>query len=446
MKNFDKDTSNDLEKDTSDFFHNFSIDKKVYSDGDFRDEPSMVDDVENIKLIEIAKHDEDKKDINKEDISYGKEPKKENKVTKPKNNNKNNNNAMKVPSDIFKVIGLIVSGLLLVISIWIMTKCFTPAQKVEKVKLSYNTTDQVDYRVFLVPNDFYETSTLGVGELVPVTFIDKIEIDFTSFLSANKQLDMNYSYRVNGVITTTADDGSSENSGGKIWTKNYELVAPQSLIESATTGYNVQEKVVIDYNKFNELVNQYKLRAAIPMKAVLAVTLTVDASSIVDGEPLNVTDAVTVNIPLSVSTLQITTSGDGTEAKTLVDTLDVNAKNNFTLLAISAIIFIASLITTISLLKSLRKMTVEHSLIIKFNKIMRDYSQVIIEIEELPDVINSSVIEVKNFRDMLDVQKELHLPIMCCKSKTGEISDNVFYIVNQNQIFKYMMNDEAEKI
>ena len=262
--------------------------------------------VDNMEFDSLGELDESKDTFSNKARSLKKDDDKMNNKKK-----ENNNNGYKISKDFFKIIGLIVSGLLLVISLWIMTKCFTPAQEMTNSVLAYNTTNQADYKVHLLKNDFYETDTLGVGEIVPVTFIDKIEIDFSSFLSANKQLNMDYSYHISGVITASSDNGDNEDAGGKIWTKNYEFVEPKSFSESNVTGYAVQEKVIIDYQQYNDLVNRYKLRAAIPMEAALTVTLTVDANSVVENEPLTESTAVSVTIPLSKSTVQIKTSGDG---------------------------------------------------------------------------------------------------------------------------------------
>lgn len=412
--------SNDYEEQ-DDMFNNFPVNNHIFENGDF------VPD-------------------NNEDHSLNKEDKKDEPIMKDKKEKttekqiKNN-----LPKDFLKIIGLVVSGVLLVLSLITGAKSFVPAQKSEEQVLSYSVTNSADYRVNLVENNFYETPTLGKGELVPVTFIKDIEVDFSSYLSASKQIDMNYSYRITGTITATASDNGKEDSGGKIWTKNYTFVEPKSMTETASTGYNVQEKVVIDYKMYNDLVNQYKLKAAIPMDAVLTVTLSVDANSDVEGNALNENNSVSVKIPLSVATVMISTSDDGTESKNLVNTQEIAASKNYVLLGISVVIFLGSLAATIYLLKGLRKMTEEHSLVIKFNKIMRDYNQVIIEIEELPEVKNAAVIEVKAFKDMLDVQKELHLPIMCERAKDDVITNNIFYIVNQNQIFKYRMNGDPEK-
>jgi len=409
---------NNEELKDKDMFNNYSVNNHIFKDGDFVQEKQN-----NYEKPIIAKEE-----------------------TKMKNEKGKNNN-YNLPKDFLKIIGLTVSGILLVLSLITGAKSFVPAQTSEELILSYNVTNSADYRVNLVDNDFYETTTLGKGELVPVTFIENIEVDFASYFSANKQLNINYNYSITGAITASASDNGKEDNGGKIWTKNYTFVSPKTLTEPNSTGYNVQEKVIIDYKIYNDLVNQYKLRAAVPMEAVLTVTLTVNANSDIDGTALNIEpQTVSVEIPLSVSTVLIKTNNDGTVPKTLVNTTEIPASNNYVLLAISAVIFLGSLAATIFLLKGLRKMTEDHSLLIKFNKIMRDYNQVIIEIEELPQVKDAAVIEVKTFKDMLDIQKELHLPIMCAKAKNEVLTNNIFYIVNQNQIFKYRLNGEQERL
>lgn len=369
--------------------------------------------------------------------------KKEN-TMKQQKEEKNENKNYGVLKDIFRIIGLVISGVVLVVSLLTAYKSFVPAQSIDTTILSYNLSNAVDYRVNLLDNDFYETKSLGKGELVPVTFIDDIEIDFSSYLSASKVINVNYNYQITGEIVAKATDNGKEGSGGKIWTKNYSFV-PSTALVSTGTGYNVSKSVTIDYKIYNDLVNQYKLQASVPMDVVLNVTMKVNAIGNFEDKVLNENNSVTVTIPLSVSTVMIKSDTSEPTQKDLVDTEVIPANNNYVLLGISIALALASLVVIVLLLKKVRKMTEDHSLMIKFNRIMKDFNQVIIEIDELPRVKGAAVIKVKTFKDMLDIEKELHLPIMCAKSKEGILTDNVFYIVNHNQIFEYRLNGDPER-
>ena len=416
MKKFEEFEDFDSE-DTNDVFDDNELNEYVFENGEF-----------------VNKNSELEKDNHKEEKGGTKmEPIKEKKVTKK----------YKLSKDVLRIIGLTISGILVVLSLLTLAKSFVPAQKIDNLILSYNVSNDVDYRVNLLENNFYETTSLGKGELVPVTFIDDVEIDFSGYLSASKVIDMNYTYEVTGEIIATATDNGKD-GGGRIWTKNYVFV-PTTAASTSGTGYNLQEKVIIDYQMYNDLVNQYKLQASVTMDVVMNVTMTVTANSMVEGKELSERNAVTVKIPLSVSTVMINSDAKDPVAKTLIDSQEIPASNNYVLLAISLVILIGSVITSALLLKGLRKMTEDHSLLLKFNRIMRDYNQVIIEIDELPMVKDAAIIEVKSFQDMLDIEKELHLPIMCARTKTDVLTDNIFYIVNQNQVFKYRLNAEPER-
>lgn len=412
-----------------DEFENFDSDEKYEMFGDVELNDYVYEDGDFVEKKNESNHDSKEKEA-KTKMKQKKDKKSKKKYT--------------VSKDVLRVIGLTISGIVLVLSLLTAAKSFVPAQKIETLVLSYNVSNAVDYRVNLLENDFYETKSLGKGELVPVTFIDDIEIDFSSYMSASKALNVNYNYQITGEIVAKATDNGKEGSGGKIWSKNYLFVPSRTLV-STGTGYNIQEKVVIDYEIYNDLVNQYKLQASVPMNVVLNVTMKVNATGNAEEKVLSENNTVTVTIPLSVSTVMIKSDAGEPASKTLVDTEEIPANNNYVLLGISIGLMLCSLVATVLLLKGLRKMTEDHSLMIKFNRIMRDFNQVIIEIDELPTVKDAAVIQVKTFKDMLDIEKELHLPIMCAKSKDGILTDNVFYIVNNNQIFKYRLNAEPER-
>lgn len=349
----------------------------------------------------------------------------------------------KASKDVFRILGLTVSGLVLVISILTLTKCFTPDKEVVNTILSYNMTSDVEYKVNLVDNNFYEKPYLGMNELIPSNFVKNIEIDFSNAMSASQLLPVNYSYSIYAELVANATDLKEEDANNRVWAKVYPLKSNASM-EGTGAGYSIVDSVVIDYDFYNEFVNKYKMFAAIPIDASLNVTLKVSASGTYGSENLVEESVATVSIPLAVSTINITTSGTGDVPKSLTTTTVVKGTSNIPLLVISVVLLLLSGFTTIKLLKSLRKMTEDHSLILKLNKILKDYSQVIVETVTLPDMKDMATIEVIGFRDMIDIQKELHVPILY--QKDDVLEENVFYIINQNQVFKYKLNGDVERI
>ena len=57
------------------------------------------------------------------------------------------------------------------------------------------------------------------------------------------------------------------------------------------------------------------------------------------------------------------------------------------------------------------------------NKLLKTYSEILVEVEELPELDeNITLIDVTNFDDMIDLEEELKSPIMYEETIKGEQS------------------------
>ena len=350
-----------------------------------------------------------------------------------------------VSNDIIKVILLIISGFALVLSIWIMLRSFSPAQEHSVAVLSYNVQNGVKYKVYLKQNDFYENKYLGMNELIPTPFIDYVEIDFSSVINSQKRLNYNYSYKITGNLSAYYTGGEDEKKG-TIWSKQYSFVEPTTDTASNTSNVNLAQTVKVKYDTYNNYVNRYKLKASVPMDAFLTVTFNATVNADVSESNKKVSENITtsVKIPLSVSTVQITKEDKTSGQKILSNTEKTEATRNYVLLGFSIVLFIGSLAATIKLLIALKKMTENHSVLFKLNKILKDHAQVVVEIDTIPRVRHATIIEVKQFKDMIDIQQELHLPILYYKSEI--VTENTFFIIHEKQIYKYVINAESEQL
>lgn len=360
-----------------------------------------------------------------------------------KKNNKDKE--YKISKDIMQMIMLVVSGVVLVLSIWIMVKSFSPEQKYSKPILSYSLDNGIKAKIHLNNNNFYENKYLGMNELVPAPFIKEIELDFSSRLQAQQKLDYNYNYNITGEITASYT-GGAEDKKGIIWSKKYTFISSVSNSIKSSSNVRINPKVKIDYSKYNNLVNQYKLKASVPMEAYLTVKFEGEINADIkdSNKKLNQEIATSVKIPLSVATVRLSTQDTTSGSKVLSDIQTIEASKNYILLGFSIILFIVSAGVTVKLLINLKKMTENHSVLFKLNKILKDHDQVVVEVESLPKIKNATIIEIKQFKDMIDIQQELHIPILYYKSEI--VTENTFYIIHNNQVYKYVINSEMEQI
>ena len=404
------------------------------------------ENVENEKVVETNEEKTEEQNYNKEpekEIEENKEIK-SNDIFKEEDKKEHHDANYNVSNDIIKVILLIISGFVLVLSVWIMFRSFSPAQEHSVAVLSYNVQNNIKAKVYLKQNDFYESKYLGMNELIPAPFIDYIEIDFSSMINSQKRLNYNYSYKVTGSLNAYYTGGENDKKG-TIWSKQYSFVEPTND-NTNNSSVNLNQTVKVKYDTYNNYVNRYKLKASVPMDAFLTVTFnaTVNADVTETDKKLSENITASVKIPLSVSTVQISKEDKTSGSKMLSNTEKTEATRNYVLLIFSFVLFAFSLAATIRLLIALKKMTENHSVLFKLNKILKDHAQVVVEIDTIPRVRHATIIEVKQFKDMIDIQQELHLPILYYKSEI--VTENSFFIIHEKQIYKYVINAEMEQL
>jgi hypothetical protein len=74
------------------------------------------------------------------------------------------------------------------------------------------------------------------------------------------------------------------------------------------------------------------------------------------------------------------------------------------------------------------------------NKIMKDYSEVIIESSTNLNYDNLEILDIKTFDDMIDVEEELKSPIMLYEHIKNE--ESWFIVVNGNYAYRYILSSK----
>ena len=60
----------------------------------------------------------------------------------------------------FKIIWATVFLIILIMALWIILDCFRKTPDTEQFIMNYNATPNIDYKVYLKPNKFYEQKYL----------------------------------------------------------------------------------------------------------------------------------------------------------------------------------------------------------------------------------------------------------------------------------------------
>ena len=338
-----------------------------------------------------------------------------------------------------RVFLLIIVIAVMITSVVSIFKSLNPEQAAKEELYSYNYNSNLNYRVYLKNNNFFTTSYLGMNNQYIASLIDHIEVDTKYTLQASKELDYSYSYE----IVATAK-GLYQNSDGKdveVWSKAYPITNSTTQTGTGKT-ISVNKTVSLDYNNYNNIMTDFRNQFGLSVDARVDLSMKINITAGLKGETekgLQTDSRMTLEIPLLQQTVNIkpnyVNSGSDTIYKNTTETTEVNIP----LLIVSVLVLLVSLYIFKLLVKSLLVVTRKSEYVLALNKILKEYADIIAETHNMPDLDNYDVINVKNFNDLVDVEEELHSPILCFEVK--ENIECVFVIVNNQTIYKFTLRE-----
>ena len=296
--------------------------------------------------------------------------------------------------------------------------------------INYAETTNLDYRVYLKENNFYEEKYLNKGMLYVASLIDHIDIDFLYNFNIDEKVDLDFTYNITGVLSITDNDGKNT-----YLTKDYKLLEDKSFSLKGEQDHTIKENIVIDYGAYNKLANSFKSTYGLDTASKLTVYLNVEKkSNNQDIKDIEKKDNMLIEIPLSQRSVSISMDyKDINRNSSLVKSSSVSL-NNIPFIIIGTIVILASFYGLFNLLKLLGLLATKKSAYDKYiAKMMRQYDRLIVVHYTCPDLSNYNVIKIKEFNELLDMRDNLKVPIMFYNVTDHQKS--YFYIVNNNDLY-----------
>ena len=106
-------------------------------------------------------------------------------------------------------------------------------------------------------------------------------------------------------------------------------------------------------------------------------------------------------------------------------------------------IVIANIITFIIICFLLRKLftfTNKTEYERELNKILKNYDDIIVNTSTIVDVSRYKIIEINEFKEILNLSRELLLPIMNYEMKKDE--ETWFYVIKDDILYRYIVSKE----
>ena len=338
-----------------------------------------------------------------------------------------------------RVFLLIIVIAVIVVSIVSIVKALNPKQAGREKLYSYNYTSNLNYKVYLKNNQFFTAPYIGMNKQYIASLIDHIDVDAVYNFQSTEELNYNYNYEI--VATAKGLYQNTEGQDVEVWSKTYPI-ANQANQSGTGKTFTINKNVQLDYNQYNEILTDFRNQFGLSIDARVDLSMKININAGLknqDSEDLQTSNTMTLEIPLLQQTINIkpnyVNNGGDTVYKSASDEVEIN----ISLLIFGIVLLVVSLIIFKILVKSLLAVTRKSEYVLALNKILKEYADIIAETHNMPDLEHYDVVNIKNFNDLVDVEEELHSPILYFEVR--ENVESVFVIVNNNTAYKFTLRE-----
>lgn len=335
-----------------------------------------------------------------------------------------------------RVFFLIVIVAMLAFSIYLISSSVSKNDE-KKELYSYSYNSNLDYKVYLKPNSFFNSPYIEMNKQYITSLIDYINVDAHYTLQSTKELEYTYSYDI--IATLKGAYQSGEASSVELWSKVY-TIAPSETRTIVGNKIAITKNVKIDYKQYNQIMNNFRESFGLSIDAAVDLALRVKVSGKEVGSneiSLQENETFALNIPLLAQTIQIKpdyiNSGREIVYANSNDLDDVNIP----MLVIGVALLLLMLLLLVKLWKSLVKVTKKSEYVIALNKILKEHADIIAESINLPDLSQYDVVNIKHFRDLVDIEEELRSPILYTEVREDYAS--WFIIIKDQTAYKFVL-------
>lgn len=285
--------------------------------------------------------------------------------------------------------------------------------------VTYSETSNIDYKVLLKSNDFFDNQYLESDKQYIASLIDYIKANFEYKLSLEEEnIEYKYSYRIEANV-----DVKEKRTSNSLYNKSILLL---STLEKTTTYKEVliEEEVDIDYNYYNDLIKKFvKVYDLENVESVLNINMYVNViSSCEEFTDTSKESVMNLSIPLTTNTIAIDISNNLVNEQNNIMKCESNYKNNHIFLIIGFILILIVICLIIFVIKyEIKSRTAENIYERELKKILNNYSSYIQTLSNDFKFEEYQILKVNTFNDMLEIRDTIRQPILMRENqdKTG---------------------------
>ena len=305
--------------------------------------------------------------------------------------------------------------------------------------MSYSSKGTLDYKVYLKPNDFISSLYLESGETYILNLIKYIKINSSYNFNSSSKTKVNGSNKFVARLKVYYKESTNKESNPEIMKK--EKVLNQKVISFDDVGYSSTNEYDLYLDDYLKILKDFQEQIKISVEGYLEVSSETSLNGEIGGIKYNSSYANVMKIPLSGSVVRI--ENENPEDKTNYVYENELVKSNKSVMAFIIIANIICFICICFLLKKLFKFTNRTEYDRTISKILKTYDEIIVNTNNILDVDKYSIIEIPEFKEILNLSRELLLPIMNYEVSKGK--ETWFYVIKDDVLYRFTVKEKKQE-
>lgn len=320
-------------------------------------------------------------------------------------------------------------------------KALTPEdeKKDENVIMSYTSNGNFDYKVFLKPNDFINEEYLGPDEAYILDLIDHIKINSLYSFSSTEKTNVTGTNKIVAKLVVYYRESNDKSGNPEILKK--ENVLEEKIVNFNDKSYSTVGTYDLYLTDYLKTLKEFQSQVKISVDGYLEISSETRFNGVVGGATYNDNYINTLKIPLSSSVIRIDSSKSNEKTNKVYEGDLV--KTNKTVMSYIIIANIVVFMIICVLLKRLFMFTNKTEYDRALEKILKSYDDVIVNTSTILDVGKYKLIAIDEFKEILNLSRELLLPIMNYEVEKGK--ETWFYVVKDDILYRYVMSEDRLK-
>ncbi len=300
---------------------------------------------------------------------------------------------------------------------------------------SYTAEKTSDYFVLLKPNNYYTSEMLPSGRYYASKSVKQYSLDFKYHFYGDKEADVKCVYNITAELSGVVDE--INDNGKEVWNRTFNVL--ENKKQNGKNEFYIDEKVNIDYEYYNNLARSYEKEYGIAIDSVLKVRLNVSYNinlneTNIDSQDIK--DYIELDIPITNTVTGVEENYESLTIKNIKPKIENVIWKKIIYYAVGiAFIIGAIVISVVRIRKNKQNITLEDMYEKNINKILKYYRDLIVTVENEPDISNLKVMRVTTMDDVIDVAEQNKANIIQYEVIESRVSK--LYVIVHDYVYIY---------